>query len=117
MACERYQGTLTDVAAGKATPPNVAVHVASCETCRAELLVLRRALAVADAELTGLASAQPSPGLAACIREAVITREAGDSALDRGPSLARRLGWLWPAVAAAATLLVALAVSGFRRLA
>ena len=49
MACERYRDALTDVAAGEAATVAVEGHLVSCEACRAELLVLRRALAVADA--------------------------------------------------------------------
>ena len=99
MACERYRDALTDVAAGEPATAAVEAHLASCEACRAELHALRRALAVADAEMAGLASAEPSPGLAARIRQAAAE-----------PSPEWRFGWLWPAVAAAATLLVALAV-------
>ena len=99
MSCERYRDALIDVAAGEAAATALEAHLASCEACRAELLALRRALAVADAEMAGLASAEPSPGLAARIRQAA-----------EPPSPEWRLGWLWPAVAAAATLLVALAV-------
>jgi hypothetical protein len=69
--------------------------------CREELHVLRQALAMADAEMAGLAIAEPTPGLAARIRQAVAAED---------PSPAWRFGWLWPATAAAAALLVALAV-------
>ncbi len=99
MACERYRDALTDVAAGEPATAAVEAHLASCEACRPELAALRRTLAVADAEMAGLASAEPSPGLAARIRQAAAQ-----------PSPEWRFGWLWPAVAAAATLLVALAV-------
>lgn len=99
MACERYRDALTDLAAAGAATAAVEGHLASCEACRAELHTLRQALAVADAEMAVLASAEPSPGLAARIRKAAAP-----------PSPEWRLGWLWPAVAAAATLLVALAV-------
>ncbi|HYN01720.1 MAG TPA: hypothetical protein VE359_04685 [Vicinamibacteria bacterium] len=99
MACERYRDALTDVAAGEPATAAVEAHLASCEACRAELLALRRTLAVADAEMAELASADPSPGLSARIRQAAAQ-----------PSSEWRLGWLWPAVAAAATLLVALAM-------
>ena len=70
MACERYRDALTDVAAGEPATAAVEAHLASCEACRAELHALRRTLAVADAEMAGLASAEPSPGLAARIRQA-----------------------------------------------
>jgi hypothetical protein len=53
------------------------------------------------AELAGLATAEPSPELAVRIRQAVA---------ETKPSPAWRFGWLWPATATAATLLVALAV-------
>jgi hypothetical protein len=101
MACERYRDALTDVAAGAPAAGAVEAHLATCETCRAELEALRRALAAADEELGGLAAAEPSPELAVRIRRAVA---------DSEPSPAWRFGWLWPAAAAAATLLVALAV-------
>lgn len=110
MACERYRGALTAVAAGEPATAYAEAHLASCEACRAELHALRRALAVADAEMADLAAAEPSPGLAARIRQAVDVSETGGPALTEGPWLALRFGWLWPAMAAAATLLVALAV-------
>jgi len=89
------------VAAGAPAPAPVEAHLAACEACRAELAELRRALAVADAEVATLVAAEPSPGLAARIRHAVAEAE---------PSSPWRFGWLWPATAAATTLLVALAV-------
>ncbi|HEX9188296.1 MAG TPA: hypothetical protein VGB87_14555 [Vicinamibacteria bacterium] len=101
MACERYREALVDVATGMPAPAGLESHLTSCEACREELAVLRQALALADTELAGLLSAEPSPGLAARIRQAVA---------GAGPSPAWRFGWLWPATAAAATLLVALVV-------
>jgi hypothetical protein len=101
MACEQFRDALTDVAAGGPAPAGALAHLAVCEACRMELDTLRRALATADAELAERLSAEPSPGLAARIRRAVA--EAEDPA-------ARRFGWLWPAVAVTATLLVALVV-------
>jgi hypothetical protein len=74
------------------------------------LHVLRQALAVVDAEMDGLAAAEPTSGLASRIRRAVAEVEADRPALDRGPGLGWRFGWVWPAMAAAATILVALAV-------
>jgi hypothetical protein len=56
---------------------------------------------LADAEMAELLSAEPSPELKARIRQAVAGAE---------PSPAWRFGWLWPTMAALATLLVALAV-------
>ena len=70
MACERYRDALTEVAVGEAATAVVEAHLASCEACRAELLALRRALAVADAEMADLAFAEPSPRLVARIRQA-----------------------------------------------
>jgi hypothetical protein len=101
MACERYREALANVAAGGPPSASVEAHLASCEPCRVELATLRQTLSVADAEMAGLVAAEPSPGLAARIRWAVAEAEA------RSPW---RLGWLWPATAAAATVLVALAV-------
>jgi hypothetical protein len=101
MACERHGEALAEVAAGLPAPAGLEAHLGSCEPCRTELAALRQALAVADAELAGLLSAEPTPQLALFIREAVAETE---------PSPGWRFGWLWPAVAAAATLLVALAV-------
>jgi hypothetical protein len=108
MPCERYRNALTDAAAGGPLPAALGAHLAACEACRAELLALRRALAVADAEMAELASAEPSPGLAARIRQAVDASETGGSARREGLWLALRLLLPWPAVAA--TLLVALAI-------
>jgi len=89
------------MAADAPAPAGVESHLASCEACREELAALRQALALADAEMAGLLSAEPSPDLAACIRQAVAEHE---------PSPLWRFGWLWPTTAAAATLMVALAV-------
>jgi len=61
--------------------------------------MLRRALDLADAEMAGLRSAEPSPELAVRIRQAVA-----ESAEAPG----WRFGWLWPAAAVAATLAVVL---------
>jgi hypothetical protein len=119
------------VAAGEPAAVGLEAHLASCEACREELHVLRRALAMTDAEMAGLLAAEPPPELAVRIRRAVaetserspapadrIRRAVADSnepSRQRGSVLgdaaaAWRLGWLWPASAAAATLLVALAV-------
>jgi hypothetical protein len=100
MSCERYSDALVDVAAGGAAPPALEAHVASCTACRGELAALRQALALADAELASLPSAEPSAALTARIRHAAA----------EGPAPAPwRFGWLWPAVAGAAGLAVALA--------
>jgi hypothetical protein len=101
MACERHRNALTELAAGAPAASGLETHLASCATCRAELAALRQALALADAELAELAGAEPSPDLAARIRHAVASAE---------PTPVWRHGWLWPATAVAATLLVALAV-------
>ena len=131
MACERFRDAVADVAAGGPVPAGVEAHLATCEACRTELAVLRQVLAVADAEMAGLATAEPTPDLAIRIRQAVAETSERSPALvarirravadwsepsrQRGSVLdddaaAWRLGWLWPATAAAATLLVALAV-------
>jgi hypothetical protein len=89
------------VAAGAPFPAGLETHLGACDACRDELASLRQALALADAEMAVLLSAEPSPGLAARILRAVA---------EASPSPARRFGWLWPAMAAAATLLVALAL-------
>jgi hypothetical protein len=89
------------LAAGLPAPAGLEAHLATCEACRAELAGLRHALAVADAELARLLSAEPTSELAARIRQAVA---------ESDPSPGWRFGWLWPATATAATLLVALAV-------
>jgi hypothetical protein len=101
MSCERYRDVLTDVAGGGPAPAGLEAHLASCEGCREELAALRRGLAIADAEMARLAAEEASPALAARIRQAVDEREAAP---------AWRFGWVWPAVAAAVTLLVVLAV-------
>ena len=101
MACERYREALADVAAGVPAAAGLEAHLASCDACRAELAGLRHALAVADTELARMLSAEPTPELAACIRHAVA---------ESDPSPGWRFGWVWPATATVATLLVALAV-------
>ena len=140
MACERYGEALVNMAAGLPAPAGLEAHLASCEACRAELQVLQQALAVADAEMAGLLAAEPAPELAVRIRQAVAeTRElsphlagirqvvaerrelsphlpAGirQGVAEFGLSPAWRFGWLWPATAAAATLLVAVAAFSVR---
>jgi hypothetical protein len=101
MSCERYRDALGDVAAGGPAAAGVEAHLGACEACRAELGTLRQALAMADAEMTGLLADRPSPEMVVRIRRAVA---------DSGAAPAWRFGWLWPAVAVAATLAVALAV-------
>jgi len=127
MACERYREAVADVAAGLPAPAGLDAHLARCEACRAELAGLRHALAVADAEMARLLSAEPTPELAVRIRQAVaemspaLARARRAVADSNEPSRQRwsvledeaaawRFGWLWPATATAATLLVTLAV-------
>lgn len=119
MACERIREALADTAAGLPAPTGLEVHLGSCEACREELHVLRHALAVADAEMANLVTAEPTPELAVRIRKAVSeTRELSPRlpatirrvVAESDLSPAWRFGWLWPATAAAATLLVALIV-------
>jgi hypothetical protein len=97
MACERFRDALADVVAGAPARAGVEAHLASCDACRAEVASLRQALAVADAELGDLLSAEPTPALAVRIRRAVAEAEA---------PAAWRFGWLWPATATAGVLLV-----------
>lgn len=119
MACERYREALADVAAGLPAPAGLQVHLGSCEMCRGELRAMRQALAVADAEMAGLATAEPTPELAARIRQAVadarelLPHQPGrlqGGVTEWGLPPKWRFGWLWPATAAACMLLVALAV-------
>jgi hypothetical protein len=100
MSCKRYRDALTDVAAGGPAPAGLEAHLASCEGCREELATLRRALTIADSEMARLAADEPSPALAARIRQSV-----GEPDAPR----AWHLRWMWPAVAASVTLVVALA--------
>jgi len=80
-------------------------HLAGCARCREELEALRKALALVDAELHQLVAVGPSPDLAARIRRA---------AAENAAEPARRPTWLWPALAAAAVLLLAVAVLATR---
>jgi hypothetical protein len=92
------------VAAGGPASPALEAHLAACEACRLELDELRRALAIADAELGSLLSAAPSAELAARIR----------TALSEAPVAASwRPFWL-PFAAVAAALLLALGVFALR---
>ena len=77
MACERYREALTDLAAGGLAVPELEAHLETCVGCREELDGLRRALDAVDAELGVLASVEPSPALAARIRQASTELDAG----------------------------------------
>jgi hypothetical protein len=118
MPCEQYREALADAAAGLWASAGLEAHLGSCEACREELQMRRRALAVADAEMADLLAAEPSPGLAARIREAVSgTRDLSPRApVPAGARVAEpvlpswRFGWLWPVTAAAVALLVATAL-------
>jgi hypothetical protein len=101
MACKRYQGALSDLAAGGPAAADVEAHLQSCEACRAELLALRQALAAADEELARLLRVEPSPELAVRLRAVLAEPEASRS---------WRFGWLWPAAGVGAAFLVALAL-------
>lgn len=98
MPCELNRSALVDVAAGSPAPAAVEAHLAACPACRAELRRLRDALALVDAALGDLATAEPSPALRARIRQSV--------AAARGPRLALPWPWAW---ATAAAVVVALA--------
>jgi hypothetical protein len=112
MACERYEDALKQMAAGAAPSaeaprlgaPRVELelesHLAGCSRCREELNALRRTLALVDSELHQLVAAEPSPELAARIRRAAAEDVAEPE---------RRTAWLWPALAVAAALLLAVA--------
>jgi hypothetical protein len=88
------------VAAGAPAPAGLESHLVSCAGCREELATLRRALALADTEMAGLLSAEPSPDLASRIRRSLA---------ESDPATEWRFGWLWPATAAAAVMLVVVA--------
>jgi hypothetical protein len=97
MACERFRDALSEHAAGEPAAPELGAHLPECEGCRLELEGLRRALALADAELGNLLSAVPSPELAARIRTAVA----------RDPAAPAWRPGFWPSLAAAAAALLA----------
>jgi hypothetical protein len=102
MACERYQGALTDLAAGAPAAPGLEAHLVGCAACRQELDALRRALALVETDLRQLLETEPSPALAARIRRA---------AAEPLVSPAWRPGRVLQVVAAAALLAVALVVT------
>jgi hypothetical protein len=101
MACERYRNALTDAAAGAPALAELDAHLAGCGACRHELAALRRALALADSDLGQLLAAEPSPELAARIRQAAAEPLA---------STAWRPGFVLQALAAVALLAAALVV-------
>lgn len=103
MSCERYVDALADHAAGANAGSELEGHLGSCARCRDELTVLRRALALADAEMGALLADEPSASLLARIRRE--TAEDGKPAWRPAT-----LSWIWTAVAAALVLAVALIV-------
>jgi hypothetical protein len=100
MACERYEDALTEAAAGAPPAAGLESHLAVCARCRQELEELRRTLALVDSDLRQLVAVEPSPELAVRIRRA---------AAEAGPQATSRPVWLWPALAAAAALMLAVA--------
>jgi hypothetical protein len=105
MACERYREALTDLAAGCPAEPELTAHLEACAACREEIALARRALEAVDADLRQLAACEPSRELAARIRMA--------AAEDAGGPI-RRSAWLWPALAAAGMLAVAVVTAKLR---
>jgi len=101
MACERYEDALTETAAGAAPAPGLEAHLADCARCREELEELRRTLAVVDSDLRQLVAVEPSPELAVRIRRAAAEAE---------PQTTSRPVWLWPVLAVAAVLVLAVAI-------
>jgi hypothetical protein len=101
MPCERYRDALTDAAAGEPAAPALAAHLGECRTCAGELAELRRLMAVADDELSALATAEPAPALPARIREAVV---------EAGPAPTWRWSFAWPLAAAVVVAVAALGV-------
>ncbi len=101
MACERYRDALTDAAAGESLAAELEAHLAGCAACRQALDALRRTLALVDADLGQLLATEPSPDLAARIRQAASEPQA---------SPAWRPGFVLQALAAAAVLAAALVV-------
>jgi anti-sigma factor RsiW len=99
MACERYEDALTETAAGAPPAPGLEAHLADCARCREELKELQRTLALVDSDLRQLVAVEPSPDLAVRIRGA-----AAEAPPERRPA------WLWPALAAAAVLVLAVAI-------
>jgi hypothetical protein len=99
MACKRYQGALSDLAAGGPAAAEVEAHLQMCEGCRAELLALRQALTAVDQELARLRLAEPSSDLEARIRAAAA------ESVQAAPGW--RSGWGLMLTAAAAALIVA----------
>jgi hypothetical protein len=98
MACERYRKALSELAAGASAPGELDAHLAGCAGCRAELATLRRALEAVDADLGEISGAEPSPALAARIRQAAEAEVRS----------AWRPGFLLPSLAAAVLALVTL---------
>ena len=97
MSCERYAGTIADVACGGEMTPGLALHLEGCAACAARLDADRRAIASMDAEIQ---RALDVPVSAAFARGVTARLE---SASQRGP------GWVaWGIVPAAAALLLGL---------
>jgi hypothetical protein len=74
-SCKRK--ALTRVATGDAAPPWLETHLVECAPCRNDLARMRELLDRVDCELGALATAEPSPGMAARIRAQVATEPLG----------------------------------------
>jgi hypothetical protein len=107
MSCERFRPALAAHAAGAAFEPAAERHLGECAACRQLLDTQARLLAELDAELGRTLSIELSPGFAANVAR---------SALEAGSAPERRWipGTLWASLAAAAVIVLAVWISGFR---
>lgn len=99
MVCRRYNDALNEMAAGGPAPQGFAAHLEACASCHADLARLRRMLGIADEELQELSTIEPSAGFVPRLRAVVI---------DSGAATGWRIGWLWPSLAGAAAVVLAI---------
>lgn len=79
MICERYRAWISDAALHALQPAREAEfsdHVRACAACRAELERIQNLVAAVDAGVAAIVASEPSPALAARVRQRIAEETA-----------------------------------------